>query len=250
MLLVIPAVEISGGRCVQPIRGVNGYTYSDDPVEMARLWRTENAKSLHVTDLDGVVQGGLPNADVIRRMISAVDIPVEVGGPLHSFAAVQQAFDMGAYRVVVGCSITADAAETERWLKTFGASKIVLGIDAVDGRVVQPGAGGPSEESAVDLALRAKAIGFRRVLYTEVRPDRAMRGLNLAILKEIGERSGMRITQSGGVMGLEELLALQDLVRYGVDSVVIGRALCENKFACQAIWRRCEAGKYPYTAKV
>jgi phosphoribosylformimino-5-aminoimidazole carboxamide ribotide isomerase len=250
MLLIIPAVEISDGKCAQPIRGLDGYAYSDDPVEMARLWRTENAKSLHVTDLDGVADGRLPNADVIQRMISAVDIPVEIGGPLASFEAVQQAFALGAYRVVVGCCVNGDEAEVQRWMNAFGASRIVLGIDAVHGRVVRPGSSEPSDENAVDLALRAKAVGFRRVLYTEVRPDRTMRGLNLPILREIGERTGMRITQSGGVTGLDELLALQDLVRYGVDSVVMGRALCENKFACQAIWRRCEAGNYPFTAKV
>jgi phosphoribosylformimino-5-aminoimidazole carboxamide ribotide isomerase len=250
MLLVIPAMEISGGRCVQPVRGVEGYTYSDDPVGMAKLWRTENAKSLHVTDLDSLTTDHLVNAEVIGQIISAVDIPVEIGGPLQSFEAVRQAFELGAYRVVVACCVEENTEEVQRWMQAFGASKIVLGIDAVHGRVVPPGETAPSDELAVDMALRAKSVGFRRLLYTEVRGERAIRGLNLSVLREIGESTGLRITQSGGVSGLDELLALQELESVGVDSVVIGRALCENKFACQGLWRRCEAGNYPYTAKV
>src|SRR5512139_2496680 len=104
MLLIIPALEIREGRCVQPVQGVAGHVYSDDPVEMARLWRTENAKSLHVTDLDGLRDGTLPNADVIRRLISSIDIPVEIGGGLPAYEAVHAAFELGAYRVVVGAA--------------------------------------------------------------------------------------------------------------------------------------------------
>jgi phosphoribosylformimino-5-aminoimidazole carboxamide ribotide isomerase len=70
------------------------------------------------------------------------------------------------------------------------------------------------------------------------------------VLRELGEKTGMRITASGGITGLEELLKVQDLEKAGVDSVVIGRALYENKFSCQGLWRRCEAGNYPYTARV
>src|SRR5512135_143389 len=101
MLLVIPAIEIKDGRCVQMVQGVEGFTYSDDPVEMARLWRKENAKSLHVTDVDGAGEGRLMNGHVVKRMVDTVDIPVELGGGLRTLEAVQQAFAMGVYRVLV-----------------------------------------------------------------------------------------------------------------------------------------------------
>ncbi len=77
-----------------------------------------------------------------------------------------------------------------------------------------------------------------------------MRGVNLKVLRELAEKTGMRITSSGGISGLDDLLKVQELEKLGVDSVVIGRALYENKFSCQGIWRQCEAGNYPYTAKV
>jgi phosphoribosylformimino-5-aminoimidazole carboxamide ribotide isomerase len=244
MLLVIPAIEIKNGRCAQQVQGVGDFEYASDPVSMAKLWRTENAKSLHVTDLDGVPGGILVNGAMIRLLIDAVDIPVEIGGSLGSFEAVREGFEIGAYRVVVGSQVIERPEEARRMIDAFGASKVVLGIDAVEG--VLPASG----MEAVTVAVNAKAIGFRRVLYTDVRFDGTMRGVNLKVLRELGEKTGMRITASGGITGLEELLKVQDLEKAGVDSVVIGRALYENKFSCQALWRRCEAGNYPYTARV
>src|SRR5512139_1598874 len=105
MLLVIPAMELRAGRCVQQVQGVGGFSYSDDPVEMARLWRKENARSLHVTDLDGASTGTLPNAEAVKRIVDAVDIPVEVGGSLRTLDEVDRALSLGVYRVVVGTMV-------------------------------------------------------------------------------------------------------------------------------------------------
>src|SRR5512144_2919843 len=166
MILVIPAIEIRDGRCVQRILGVDVYSYSDDPVAMALLWRTENAKALHVTDLDGIVQGHLVNTGVIGRMVGAVDIPIVMGGGLRTFAAVEEAFLLGAYRVVVGATLVASADEARRILQVFGASKVVLGMDGADGIVRTHVESAVHGQSAVDIAQRARELGFRRVVYT------------------------------------------------------------------------------------
>ncbi len=250
MILVIPAIEIRDGRCVQRILGVEGYSYSDDPVTMALLWRTENAKALHVTDLDGIQPGHLVNTGVIGRMVGAVDIPIVMGGGLRSFAAVEEAFRLGAYRVVVGTSLVDLPDETRRILQAFGASKIVFGIDGVDGRVRTPFGSASDGKDVVDVGCRARELGFRRVVYTDVGPDGSPRGVDLPTLRSLGERAGLRVTCAGGISGLEDLLHVQELESFGVDSAVIGRALCENRFSCQGLWRRCEAGNYPYTARV
>jgi phosphoribosylformimino-5-aminoimidazole carboxamide ribotide isomerase len=250
MLLVIPAIEIKNGRCFQVVHGVDGSSYSDDPVAMALLWRTENAKSLHVTDLDGVQPGHLVNTEVIRKMVTAVDIPIELGGGLRSFEAVEEAFRIGAYRVVVGTSLVDRPDEARRVLQTFGASKVVLGIDGTDGVVRTQVASASNGRNAVDVAQKAREMGFRRVVYTDVGPDGTSRGVDLPVLRALGEQAGMRITCSGGISGLDDLLKVQELEPFGVDSAVIGRALCENKFSCQGLWRRCEAGNFPYTARV
>jgi phosphoribosylformimino-5-aminoimidazole carboxamide ribotide isomerase len=250
MVLIIPAIEIKGGRCVQMVQGVEGFTYSDDPVEMAKLWRTENAKSLHVTDVDGALQGRLINVDSIKRMVSTVDIPIELGGGLRTLGAVKEAFELGVYRVLVGTMLIENPDEAKRVIDIYGPSKIVLGIDAMDGVVAMRGWKESSGLTALTVALNAKALGFRRLVYTDIRLDGTLRGVNLKILRELAEKTGMRVTAAGGLAGLNDLLMVQELEQYGVDSVVIGRALYENKFSCQGIWRLCEAGSFPYTAKV
>jgi phosphoribosylformimino-5-aminoimidazole carboxamide ribotide isomerase len=250
MLLVIPAIELRAGRCVQQVQGVTGYSYSDDPVDMARLWRKENARSLHVTDLDGGPTGTLPNAEAIRRIVTAVDIPVELGGGLRSYEEVERALALGVYRVVVGTMVIEEPEAAQRVLAAFGPSKVVLGVDAMDGIVMMQGWKESSGLTALSVALNARALGFRRMLYTEVRQDDTLRGINLKVLRDLAANSGMRITSSGGLRGLDDLLALRELEPLGVDSVVIGRALYENRFSCQGLWRKCEAGGYPYTARV
>ncbi|HUN67032.1 MAG TPA: 1-(5-phosphoribosyl)-5-[(5-phosphoribosylamino)methylideneamino] imidazole-4-carboxamide isomerase [Bacteroidota bacterium] len=250
MFLVIPAIEIKSGKCVEMIQGVEGYVYSDDPIEMAKLWRKENAKSLHVTDVDGALEGRLVNFDVIERMVKTVDIPIELGGGLRTIAEVRRAFDAGVYRVVLGTILIENPDEAKKILDTFGASKVVFGIDAAHGYIMTRGYRFAAGLTALSAGLNAKALGFRRIVYTDITLDGTLRGLDLPGIRMLGEKTGLRITASGGISGLADLLRLRELEPYGVDSAVIGRALHSNKFACQELWRMCEAGNYPYTAKI
>jgi phosphoribosylformimino-5-aminoimidazole carboxamide ribotide isomerase len=250
MLLIIPAMEIQGGRCARTARGVEGFNYPDDPVAMAKIWRTENAKSLHVTDLDGAREGRVVNGDVIRRMVQTVDIPIELGGGLRTFDAVRWAFETGVYRVLISTMLIENPDEARRVIEEYTASKIVLGLYAAGGVVVTHGHRSSSGLTPLSAALNAKALGFRRLVYTELAEDGEPAPVNRKVLRDLGEKTGMRITAAGGVTGLEDLLGIQELEQCGVDSVVIGRALYENKFSCQAIWRTCEAGNYPHTARI
>jgi phosphoribosylformimino-5-aminoimidazole carboxamide ribotide isomerase len=250
MLLLIPAIEIKRGRCVQMVQGEEGFVYSDDPVEMARLWRLENAKTLHVTDIDGRESGRIINDDCIKKMVERVDIPIELGGGLRTFDEVQKAFDLGMYRAVVGSALLENPAESRRVIEKFGASRVVLGIDAMDGLEIDPTGKTITGRTAVEAALVARDLGFKRVLYTNVKVEGTFRGVNLEILRDLAVQTGLRVTSSGGLAGLEDLMKIQQLESLGVDSVIVGRALYENKFSCQGLWRRCEAGGFPYTAKV
>ncbi|MBI1806398.1 MAG: 1-(5-phosphoribosyl)-5-[(5-phosphoribosylamino)methylideneamino]imidazole-4-carboxamide isomerase [Ignavibacteria bacterium] len=249
-MLIIPAIDIRGGKCVQMVQGVEGFVYTDDPIEMAKLWRKENTKSLHVTDVDGAIEGRLVNFDIIQRMVKTVDIPVELGGGLRTFNEVKRAFDAGIYRVLISTLLIENPDETKHILDAYGPSKVVLGIDAENGIVKTRGWTETSGLTAVSVALNAKELGFNRVVYTDITADGMMRGPNFGAIRQLAETTHMRITASGGVSGLEDLLKLQEMEPLGVDSAVIGRALYENKFSCQGLWRLCEAGNFPYTAKV
>ena len=250
MILIIPAVEIRGGRCVRTAQGVEGFGYSDDPVAMARLWRTENAKSLHVTDLDGQREGRLVNADTVKRMVQTVDIPIELGGGVRTFEDAAWAFETGVYRVLVSTMVIENPEEAQRLLRVYGPSKVVLAMYAVRGIVATHGGTATSGLTALSVALNGKGLGFRRLVYADIGEDGSPALVNLDVLRDLGEKTGMRITAAGGIGGLDDLLKVQELEPIGVDSVVIGRALYENRFACQALWRKCEAGNYPYTAKI
>jgi len=156
VILIIPAVEIRAGRCVRTAQGVGELCYSDDPVEVARLWRIENAKSLHVTDLDGVREGRLVNAESVKRMVQTVDIPVELGGGVRTFEDARWAFETGVYRVLVSTMVIENPEEAQRLLSVYGPSKVVLAMYAVHGIVATHGGATTSGLTALSVALNGK----------------------------------------------------------------------------------------------
>lgn len=242
MILILPAIDIKDGRCVRLVQGAPGTEtiYSDDPVQMAVLWRGENAKTLHVVDLDGAFEGRMKNIDTLRRMIQAVDIPVQIGGGIRTYDQVKQLLDLGIYRVVIGTAAIDDPDLVARCVKDFGARKIVVGIDAKNGVVMTKGWQENTGIEAVSLALNMKALGVGRIVYTDITRDGMLTGPNFEATKHMAQKSGLRITASGGVAGYEDLVRLQELEPFGVDSVIIGKALYENRFSCQALWRSNE----------
>ncbi|MBU1421650.1 MAG: 1-(5-phosphoribosyl)-5-[(5-phosphoribosylamino)methylideneamino] imidazole-4-carboxamide isomerase [Bacteroidetes bacterium] len=248
MILIIPAIRIKNGKCVFKVQTFNNVECTDDPVEMAKLWRIENAKSLHVTDVDGAETGRLVNLDVVKRMIESVDIPIELGGGIQSFDEAQKAFGAGVYRILIGTLFLENPDEAVRILRAFGDSKVVIGLSVENGIVETKGGVTDKNITTIDAALNAKALGFKRIVYRDVLYDGDKRHPNFTAIKQLAETTGMRVTASGGFNGLSDILRFQELVKSGVDSVVIGKALYENKFPCQNIWRLCEAQNYPYTA--
>ncbi|MFI5251414.1 MAG: HisA/HisF-related TIM barrel protein [Bacteroidota bacterium] len=250
MLLVIPSIEIKGGKCLQRVRGTSGAAYSDDPIETAKLWRKENAKALYVTDVDGAIEGRLVNFSPIKKMVETVDVPIMVGGGLRTHDSVKEAFDAGAYRVVISTMCVEYPDQAKDCVSEFGANNIVLGIDARDGIVDIRGRNETRGLTAISLSLNAKELGFKRLMYTDVLREGSMEGPNIPAIKKLAGATAMKITVSGGIGCLDDLMKIQELEPLGVDSVVIGRALYENKFSCQAIWRFSESENYPYTAKV
>ncbi len=249
MILIIPAIRIKNGKCVLKVQTSNNSECSDDPVEMAKLWRTENAKSLHVTDVDGAETGCLVNFDVIQKMINSVDIPIEFGGGIQSYKEAKQAFDAGVYRILIGTLFLENPKEAVKILHTFGDSQVAIGLNVENGVVETKGWVNEKNLTPIDAVMNAKNLGFKRIVYRDIIFTDENRKPNFDAIKQLAVTTGMRITASGGVNGITDILQFQELVRYGVDSVVIGKALYENKFPCQNIWRFCEAKNYPYTAK-
>ncbi len=239
MILVIPAIDLRQGKCVRLVKGEAGTDkiYSDDPTRMAIVWRGENFKALHVVDLDGAFEGRPVNFPALKSIVDAVDIPVEFGGGLRTYEAVKQAFDIGIYRAIIGTAAVKDEELLIRLLQEFGPRRIAVGIDMLDGIVQIKGWTNSSGLSAVDLGRKLKSFGVARVIYTDISRDGTLKGANIDAMKEFAVQTGLRVTASGGVKSYEDLIHLQELEEFGVDSVIVGKALYENRFPCVELWR-------------
>ncbi len=264
MLLIIPAIDIQNGFSAHPIEGLGGggggqggdSGAGTDPVAIARLLRIENAKTLHVTDLDGARQGRFSQFDAVRRLFSCVDIPIEISGGISSEEDADRLLECGACRVVLRPGLLTDSPDTAgRIVSKHGPGKVVAAIEYRQGAAGTIGDAEDAEDKRspghpVAIGAIAKQMGFRRLLYTELDPTGGSRVLNTGMLKRLALSTGLRVTVSGGVLSLEDLRSVEALLPAGVDSVILRRAIYENKFSCQAIWRLAETGGYPFTAKV
>jgi len=242
MALIIPAIDLRGGRCVRLHQGSydDETVYFDDPVDMAKLWRVQNARTLHVVDLDAA-RGGSDdrddNREVIRRIAGTLDIPVQLGGGIRSMEDIEQALDWGVYRVILGTVAVRNPDLVEAAIDRFSCRRIVVGIDARDGEARVQGWTEGSGVDAVDLAVDMERRGVRRIIYTDISRDGTMTGPNVQAYRNLGRAlREAKITASGGVGEHRDLVKIQTLSPYRVDSVIVGRALYENKFPCQQFW--------------
>jgi phosphoribosylformimino-5-aminoimidazole carboxamide ribotide isomerase len=239
MILIVPAIDIRDGKCVRLVQGEPGTEkiYSDDPVQMAVLWRGENAKALHVVDLDGAFGEEMKNLALIRQIVDKVDIPVQIGGGIRTFEQVKQLIEIGVSRVVLGTAAIENPELVSRVVLSFGMRKVAVGIDAKNGIVMTKGWKKNTGIQALELALEMKRLGIGRIVYTDISRDGMLTGPNFEAIREIAQKSGLRVTASGGISGYEDLMKIQELEKFGVDSVIVGKALYENRFPCQTLWR-------------
>lgn len=245
-MLIIPAIDIKDGKCVRLSRGDFNQKkiYLDNPRDMAIIWRKQNAKMLHVVDLDAALTGEMVNFDKIREIVRELDIPIQVGGGIRSVEAVRRYLDIGVSRVVIGSAAVTDPSLVCELLKSYRASEIVVGIDAENGIPKIKGWTESCSMNDYELALRMKDMGIERIIYTDISRDGMMQGFGYETTRAFADKAGMKITASGGVTSSDDLRRLVELQRFGVgvDSVIIGKALYECNFPCQGIWYNYEDG--------
>jgi len=229
-VIVIPAIDLSEGRCVRLAQGdmQRKTVYSDDPAEMARRWTDGGAEIIHVVDLDGAVSGRRANAGALAAICSATDVPVEVGGGIRAVKDVGQVLGLGARWAILGTAALRDPAMLKASLTEFGEA-VVVGIDARDGRVAVQGWTEDTDVGAVDLALRMQGLGVRRIIFTDIATDGVLTGPNLPATRAMAEAVDLEVTASGGVSSFEDIRALAALEPLGVTGCIVGRALYEGK---------------------
>jgi phosphoribosylformimino-5-aminoimidazole carboxamide ribotide isomerase len=226
---LFPAIDLRGGRTVRLVEGDAGAEtrYDVDPVALALAWERAGAEALHVVDLDGAFTGaGEANREIISAILSRLSIPVEVGGGLRTEAAVEVALASGARWAILG-TLAVERFDLVEALAERHPRRVVVGIDARDGRVATRGWTDVTEVDAVELGRRVAAAGVERVVYTDIARDGRLAGPNVEATVRLARETGLRVTASGGVGSLEDL---RRLAAAGVDSCVVGRALYERRF--------------------
>jgi phosphoribosylformimino-5-aminoimidazole carboxamide ribotide isomerase len=198
--------------------------YGDDPVEMAQHWASDGAARLHVVDLDGARDGVRANAEVIRRLIAGVSIPVQVGGGVRTVAAAADLLAAGAARVVVGTAAAEDPRRLSEWVAELGADSLIVGVDARDGKVATRGWRAVTDLDLVPFCRQLVDLGVRRVLYTDVGRDGMLGGPDIARTREVAEV--IRVIGSGGVGSIDDL---RQLAAAGAEAAIIGTALYEGR---------------------
>ena len=252
-MLVFPAVDISRGRCVRLLQGrpADETVYFERPADAARHWQDAGARALHVVDLDGALAGATQNAAPVQEILGSVRMPVQLAGGLRSTEAVERVLAAGAARAVVGTQAVRDpdwAAELCRALP----GRIVIAVDAREGRVAIEGWQELAEVGPVELAKRLSpggraaasgataASGPAAFLYTDVSRDGMLTRPHFEGVERLLAATEVPVIASGGVASVEDVERLGEC---GADAVIIGKALYEKRFTlAQALEA---AGRYP-----
>jgi phosphoribosylformimino-5-aminoimidazole carboxamide ribotide isomerase len=221
---IVPAVDLKAGRCVRLRQGrADAETvFSDDPVTMARRWQDAGAPRLHVVDLDGAFAGHPAQTGLVRAMIRAVSIPVEVGGGLRELAHVEAVLEAGARWAIVGTRAALDPGFLGAACGRLG-ERLLVGIDASDGRVAVDGWTRVLDLDAIALARDAAAAGAAGIIYTDIARDGTENGPNLWSTEAVARAAGIPVLASGGVGSLDDIRQLATVP--GLAGVIVGRAL-------------------------
>ncbi|CAN5789533.1 1-(5-phosphoribosyl)-5-[(5-phosphoribosylamino)methylideneamino]imidazole-4-carboxamide isomerase [soil metagenome] len=223
-MIVIPAIDLLGGRCVRLIQGdySRETIFDDDPVAVARRWQASRASWLHVVDLDGARDGVPRQRETIAAIVEALDIPVQVGGGIRSQSHAEDLFAVGVERVILGTAAVTNPQLVVDVIAAHGSERVIVGVDARDGQVATQGWLETSSVSALDLMRTMRDRGVQRVVYTDIERDGMLTSPNFEAMAEAAEL-GIGIIASGGVSCRDDLERLGMIA--GVEAAIVGRAL-------------------------
>ncbi|MDH5667060.1 MAG: 1-(5-phosphoribosyl)-5-[(5-phosphoribosylamino)methylideneamino]imidazole-4-carboxamide isomerase [Nitrospira sp.] len=233
-MIILPAIDLKDGRCVRLRQGdmAAETVYSDDIRAVARNWQEGGAQIIHVVDLNGAVDGEPRNLPQIESVIEAVNVKVQVGGGIRSIDTVRQYLQAGVSRVVLGTAALTDRAFLEQACREF-PGRILLGLDARDGRVAVKGWTTVSDVKAIDLLKEVSDHAIGAVIYTDIARDGMLSGPNIQALQEVVAHSSFPVIASGGISRIEDLLAVRALGPQ-VEGAIVGKALYDGKLEYRA----------------
>ena len=220
-LYILPAIDLRGGKCVNLVQGIASQetVFSDAPVEMALRWQAEGAEYLHLVDLDGAFQGESANLHIVSEIVSALDIPVQLGGGIRSMERLEAVVALGVDRAILGTAALKQPSLVKQACAKYG-ERIAVGIDAKDGMVATEGWLEVSQKSAVEFAQEMTDV--QTFIYTDIKSDGMLKGPNVDATADIIDAVSADVIASGGVTSLADIAALKGI---GASGAIIGRAL-------------------------
>ena len=233
-MIVFPAIDLKGGQVVRLAEGDmdRATTYGDDPAAQARAFAAAGATHLHVVDLDGAFAGRAINAAAVEAIVAAFPGTVQLGGGIRNRAAIERWLGLGVARVVLGTAALDDPQLVRDAARDF-PGRIVVAVDARDGRVATRGWADVSEVPVTDLAAQFEDAGVAALLFTDVGRDGLLKGCNVAATRALAQATAIPVIASGGVAGvadIEALVAANDDIAPGrIEGVITGRALYDGR---------------------
>ena len=218
-----PAIDLLGGKCVRLQQGdyQRETVFAENPVEVALQFQSDGAKHLHLVDLDGALEGKPVNLEVVREIVSAVELECELGGGIRDEQSIEALLELGLDRLVLGTSALKRADWFREMCQKF-PGKLVLGIDARDGMVATDGWLETSETPATELADQFRDVSLAAIVYTDIATDGMMQGPNVSAMAEMQAHVDLPVVASGGVTTAEDV---SQLAEAGLSGAILGRSL-------------------------
>ena len=228
-MLVIPAIDVKDGRCVRLRQGKMSEetVFSEHPEEMAKRWYSLGAERIHVVDLNGAHQGIPVNSEVIGRMVRSVPVPIQLGGGIRDMQTVDAYLSEGVRWVIIGTGALKDPDFVMEAASKY-PGRIILGIDARDGRVAVEGWTEDVAISPCELAAGFESAGISAIVYTDVQRDGMKTGPNVEATEEMARCTSIPVIASGGISDIADVRKILGLAKYGVIGMITGRALYDG----------------------
>lgn len=227
---IIPAIDIKEGKAVRLYKGEfsSVKVYSENPVDVAKSFEDKGFNYIHIVDLDGAYQGVPKNIRTVEDIVRSVEIKTEFGGGLRSFNAVRSMLDIGIERVIIGSLAYENREDFLRIVESF-PGRVVLGIDAKDGKLAIRGWVEKADITPLEFAKGFDSLDIWGYLYTDVNRDGTLEGPNVEGTRYLAENLSKPVIASGGVGSIEDVNRLFSIRNSGVVGVIVGKAIYEGK---------------------
>jgi len=239
-MIIYPAIDLKDGQCVRLYKGdmAQNTVYNDNPAAQASDWARAGFSWIHVVDLNGAIGGAPVNQDAVKAILDAVDIPVQLGGGIRTLAQIENWLQEGISRVILGTIALRDPELVKRACYEF-PNQIAVGIDARNGNVAVEGWVEDSNMRATELAAMFEDAGVCSIIYTDIDRDGTGQGLNMISTIQLAQSTSIPIIASGGVGSLTDLELVRDSASYGVEGVIVGKALYDGRIKPEDALKMC-----------